>query len=283
MNTNNFSKKTILITGATSGIGLATAKLLAHPEHRLVLMCRNLEKGQHIKKQILTTQKEACIELMICDLSSQKSIRQMATQFYQNFEQLDVLINNAGVYQTSRFLTEDGFEMTFAVNHLAPFLLTHLLLPALNQSPKGRIITVSSGLHKAGKIWFDDLQLEKSFSGMRAYSQSKLANILFTRTLARQTSARLLAVNCLHPGVIATALVRGWPAWLGKIYNFFLDSPEKGAETSVYLALSQEPEALSSGNYFVKKKITNPSDKALDDVTAQKLWEKSLELTKMVL
>lgn len=275
----NNLRRTFLITGANAGIGLATAQLLAHPDHHLILLVRNLEKAEKTIKALTTLHPSASCEVLMCDLSSQESIHQAAAAFYQNHSSLDVLINNAGVYHNRRTLTKEGFEETFAVNHLAPFLLTHLLLPALQKGTNARIITVSSELHKRGKIHLDDLQLEKNYSGSRAYNQSKLANILFTRTLAKKDATQSISVNCLHPGVIATNLMREFPELLQKILRLFFSTPEQGAQTSVYLATSTDKDACSSGNYFIKKKIACTSKEALDEKMGEILWEKSMELT----
>ena len=247
--------KVCMITGANSGIGKTTAKGLARLGATVVLVCRNKEKGNKALEEIKSETGNDKIDLLIADLSSQKSIRDLASNFKTKYAKLDVLINNAGVYRNKRTLTEDGIETTFAVNHLAPFLLSNLLLDELKASPSSRIIIVASGLERQGKINFDDLQCENGYSGFGAYNQSKLANVLFTYELARRLEGTGITVNCLQPGFVRTNLIRE-----RRLVTFLLKplqiTPEKGAETSIYLASSAEVEGVSGKSAIIDSAIS---------------------------
>src|SRR5574341_42531 len=217
----------------------------------------------------------------MADLSSQAEVRKMAAEFSSRYDRLDVLLNNAGVFLAGRKVTVDDIEYTFAVNHLAPFLLTNLLLDKLKASAPTRIITTSSVAHKNGHIDFDDIQFEKRrYSGISAYSQSKLANVLFTRELARRLTGRRVTANCFHPGAVKTNLVRGSSiyglVWMAA--SAFFIGPEKGADTAIHLASSDEVAGVT-GEYFVKRRQERPSDASYDEQAAKKLWELSEELT----
>jgi NAD(P)-dependent dehydrogenase (short-subunit alcohol dehydrogenase family) len=270
--------KICLVTGANAGIGKVAARRLAEMGATVVMVCRNREKGEAARKEIQAKSGNANVELMIADLSSQAEIRRLADEFKAKHNRLDVLLNNAGVYLPKRSLTVDGLETTFAVNHLAYFLLTHLLLPVLKASAPARIVNVSSEAHKYGKVEFDNLQGEREYKGIPAYSNSKLENVLFTRELARRLADTGVTANSLHPGAVATGIFRNTPKpieWLIKLLTL---SPEKGAETSVYLATSREVEGIT-GKYFEKKLETYPSRPAQDDELARRLWEVSEQLT----
>jgi retinol dehydrogenase-14 len=220
---------------------------------------------------------------MLADLSSQEEIRRLADEFKQAHSRLDVLINNAGVFRSKRITTAEGIEMTFAVNHLAYFLLTYLLLDVLKASAPSRIVNVASGDHSNGTIDFEDLQGEKGYKGAKAYSQSKLATVLFTYELARRLEGTGISANCLHPGVVGTDLGSGVSGVFGLMVRALkplMKSPEQGAETSIYLASSLEVEGLS-GKYFVKKVEARSSDVSYDERLARRLWEVSAELTKL--
>jgi NAD(P)-dependent dehydrogenase (short-subunit alcohol dehydrogenase family) len=220
---------------------------------------------------------------MLADLSSQEQIRRLADDFKAAYPRLDVLINNAGVFRSERITTADGIEMTFAVNHLAYFLLTNLLLDVLKASAPSRIVNVSSGAQSNGTIDFDDLQGEKGYKGTKAYSQSKLANVLFTYELARRLEGTGVTANCLHPGAVRTNFGSGSSGVFGfmvRALRPFIISPEKGAETSIYLASSPEVEGVS-GRYFVKKAEARSSDVSYDERLARRLWKVSAELTNL--
>src|SRR5918997_4381151 len=251
-----------LITGATSGIGKATAMGLANMGASVVMVGRDRGRGEAAMAEIKERSGNASVDLILADLSSQKEVRRLADEFKEAHPRLDVLINNAGVFRSERITTADGIEETFAVNHLAYFLLTNLLLGTLGAGAPSRIVNVASADHSNATIDFDDLQGEKGYTGAKAYSQSKLANVLFTHELARRLRGTGVTANCLHPGVVGTNLGSGVSGAFGFVVRALrplMKSPEKGAETSVYLASSPEVEG-SSGGYFVNKTETRSSD-----------------------
>jgi NAD(P)-dependent dehydrogenase (short-subunit alcohol dehydrogenase family) len=275
--------KVCLITGATSGIGKATAMGLANMGASVVMVGRDQGRGEAALAEIKEKSANASVELMLADLSSQQEIHRLADEFKAAYPQLDVLMNNAGVIRSKRITTADGIEMTFAVNHLASFLLTNLLLDVLKASAPSRIVNVSSGEQRNGTIDFDDLQGEKGYKGAKAYSQSKLATVLFTYELARRLEGTGITANCLHPGVVGTNLGSGVSGVFGVMVRALtplMKSPEKGAETSIYLASSPEVEGLS-GRYFVKKAEARSSGVSYDEKIARRLWEVSAELTNL--
>jgi NAD(P)-dependent dehydrogenase (short-subunit alcohol dehydrogenase family) len=274
----DLSGKTCLITGANAGIGKVTAQKLAEMGATVVMVCRNRQKGEAALKQIKAKSGNASVELMIADLSSQAEIRRLADEFKAKHQRLEVLLNNAGVYLPKRALTVEGLEMTFAVNHLAYFLLTNLLLEVLQKSAPSRIVSVSSEAHKYGKVEFDNLQGEREYKGIPAYSNSKLENVLFTHELARRLAGTGVTANSLHPGAVATSIFRNTPKPIEWLIKLLTMSPEKGAETSVYLATSGEVEGIS-GKYFEKKQEKYPSRTAQDEELARKLWQVSEQLT----
>lgn len=271
-----------LVTGSTSGIGKEIAAGLAGMGATVVLAGRSREKCEAAVQEIAARGVPASqLSYFVADLSSQESVRQLAKEFIDDYDRLHVLVNNAGVFVQKRELTADGIERTFAVNHLAPFLLTNLLLDRLKAGAPSRIVTTSSIAHRGAKMDFDDLQMSKSYGGIRAYGQSKLANILFTRELARRLQGTGVTANCFHPGAVRTNLVRG--SGYGLVWgaaSVFFTSPEKGADTAVYLASSGEVEGVS-GEYFVKRKQARASDPAYDSDAAEMLWEASEKLTRL--
>jgi len=274
-------EKVCLITGATSGIGKATAIGLANMGAKVVMVGRDRGRGEAAMAEIKEKSTNASVDLMLADLSSQGEIRRLADEFKKAFPRLDVLINNAGVIRSERITTTDGLETTFAVNHLAYSLLTNLLLDVLKASAPSRIVNVASGEQRNGTIDFDDLQAEKGYKGAKAYSQSKLATVLFTYELARRLEGSGVSANCLHPGVVGTNLgsgVSGVFGYMVRAMTPLMKSPEKGAETSVYLASSKEVESVS-GRYFVKKAEARSSDASYDERLARRLWEVSADLT----
>jgi NAD(P)-dependent dehydrogenase (short-subunit alcohol dehydrogenase family) len=276
-------EKVCLITGATSGIGKATAMGLANMGASVVMVGRDRGRGQAALAEIKEGSANASVDLMLADLSSQQEIHRLADDFKEAYPRLDVLINNAGVIRSKRVTTADGIEMTFAVNHLASFLLTNLLLDLLKASAPSRIVNVASGEQRNGIIDFNDLQGEKGYKTAKAYSQSKLATVLFTYELARRLEGTGVAVNCLHPGVVGTNLGSGVSGVFGftvRALTPLMKSSEKGAETSIYLASSPEVEGLS-GKYFVKKAEARSSDVSHDQRLARRLWEVSAELTNV--
>jgi NAD(P)-dependent dehydrogenase (short-subunit alcohol dehydrogenase family) len=277
--------KVILLTGATSGIGKSAAMGLAEKGATIVLVSRNKAKGLATQSEIIKTTGNEKIDLMISDLASLNQVRILADYFKSKYERLHVLINNAGAIFGYRSKTVDGFERTFAVNHLAPFLLTNLLLDLLKSSQPARVITVASEAHEKQRLDFDDLQNEENYWEYRAYGQSKLANILFAYELARRTNGTGVTSNVLHPGVVATNFGRsgskGLRALLSVARMFFL-SPEKGAETTIYLASSPEVEGIT-GKYFVKNRSVHSSRVSYDPATARRLWKESERLTGLAL
>jgi len=270
--------KVCLVTGANTGIGKVTARSLAESGATVVMVCRDKQKGEAARDEIKQKSGNQQVELMLADLSSQAQIRKLADEFKARYNRLDVLVNNAGVYLPKRTLTEDGLETTFAVNHLAYFLLTNLLLDLLKQSAPSRIVNVSSAAHHYGKVEFDNLQGEREYKGFAAYSNSKLENVLFTRELARRLADTGVTANALHPGAVATNIFRRLPTPIEWLIKAFTLSPEKGAETSIYLATSPEIEGIS-GKYFDKKREARISAIAQDDELARRLWDESVKLT----
>src|SRR5437763_2948291 len=248
--------KICMVTGANSGIGKATALALAQMGATVVMVCRDRARGEEAQREITTQSRNSAVDLLLADLSSQQSIRQLVETFQHHYTHLHVLINNAGAtFPGRRRETVDGLEMTFAVNYLAPFLLTNLLLDVLKASAPARIVNVSSASHKSGYIQMDDLQGEKHNRSMRAYPQSKLAIVLFTYELARRLQGTGVTANCLDPGFVATNIGQTGASLpvrlLIKLIGSFGTSPEKGAKTSIYLASSPEVEGIT-GKYFVK-------------------------------
>ena len=273
--------KICLITGANSGIGKITARELATQGAHIIMLCRNQEKAEQAREEILSVCDHDKVDIVLADLASVEQIKQAADRIKNEFPKIDVLINNAGLLMGDRReLTHDGFEMSFGVNHLAPFLLTHLLLNQVLASGRGNIINVSSEAHRFAKLTFKDLQYEKHYSGMKAYCRSKLCNILFTRELSQRLEGTCTVTNALHPGGVASNFgqsASGVGGMLMRLARPFLVSEEKGAETSVYLATSGEGYTVN-GKYFKNKKISEPTKEARSDYKAKRLWEASEEL-----
>ena len=270
-----------LITGATSGIGKETARALVEKGYRVIVVGRNQAKLKRTVSELREIRRDTSVDSFLCDLSSQESIRQLSKEIHAKFDHIDVLINNAGLIVAPRKTTVDGFEYTFALNHLGYFLLTGLLLDLLKAGKSARIINVSSQAHQGGHIHFDDLMLEKSYSAMKAYSQSKLANVLFTYELARRLEGTWIAVNCLHPGAVRSNFGMELPGFMKVIMLIarpFLISSRKGAITPIYLASSPEVEGVT-GKYFIKKQVANSSRESNDEQVARRLWEVSEQLT----
>jgi len=274
--------RTVLVTGGTDGIGLATARALASSGAAVTVVGRDADKTGQVVEALRRDSGNDRVEGMVADLSSQAEVRLLATDFAAAHDRLDVLVNNVGGFWATRHVTADGLEHTFALNHLAPFLLTHLLRPLLEASAPSRVATVSSGAQSIGHIDLDDLQGERAYRGQRAYSQSKLANLLFTYELARRLEGTGVTANALHPGVVRTRFGQDDPSFpyraLLPLVRPFLLSPERGADTSVYLASSPEVEGVS-GKYFVRKKARPSSRASYDTQVARRLWEVSAELT----
>jgi len=275
------ANKIVLITGATSGIGKETARALVEKGYRVIVVGRNQAKLEQTVSELKGISQDASVNSFLCDLSSQESIRQLSNEIHAKFDHIDVLINNAGLIIAPRKTTVDGLEYTFALNHLGYFLLTGLLLDLIKASKSGRIINVSSQAHQGGHIHFDDLMLEKSYGVMKAYSQSKLANVLFTYELARKLKGTGITVNGLHPGAVRSNFGMELPGVMKVIMLIarpFLISSRKGAITPIYLASSPEVEGVT-GKYFIKKQVVNSSRESNDEQVARRLWEVSEQLT----
>jgi retinol dehydrogenase-14 len=272
--------KTVLITGGTSGIGRATAFGLAAKGARVAITGRDRERAEHAALEIRAAG-GSHVDVFVADLSSQTEVRRLAGEVLQTYPCIDVLINNVGGYWNTRHVTADGLEHTFALNHLAPFLLTDLLLDRLTQSGRARVVTVSSGAQNSGRIDFDDLQGERSYSGARAYSQSKLANVLFTYELARRLQATSVTANALHPGVVRTSFGAEDPGGVQRVFTPFMrpfmKGPAKGAATSIHVASSPDLEHVT-GRYFVNSKPKRSSKRSYDGAVATRLWQVSADL-----
>ncbi|MBL4754798.1 MAG: SDR family oxidoreductase [Flavobacteriales bacterium] len=275
--------KVCLVTGSTAGIGKATATGLAKLGATVLTTGRKGSTLKTDRDEIVTVTGNEAVHAFECDLSSMSDVQNLASSVKEQFPTIDVLINNAGSFQTKRVLTQDGFEMQFAVNHLAHFLLTNLLLPEIKAAPQGRIIHVSSGFHYRGKIHFNDLSL-KRYDGLVAYTQSKLANVLFSAELARRLKGTKVTSNSLHPGRIGTNMgdkhAHGFYGWIWNVIKPFLNTPEKGALTSLYLASSPDI-ATVSGKYFAYCELKEPSSASKNEEIAKKLWKISEEMTDL--
>ena len=273
----NMNRLTIVVTGATDGIGRSTARALARHGADVVVHGRSAAKVEAVVAELRDLTGRAPPAPLIADLASLEDIRAAGRAFVSRGRPLDVLVNNAGVFMTQRQLSPDGHELSFAVNHLAPFLLTHLLMEALVAAPRGRVVHVSSMAHARGRIDFDDLDFVRGFSGLRAYATTKLMNVLFSNELARRlrASARSAQVtsNALHPGVVTTKLLREGFGMNGH------DSLDEGAATSVHLAVSPDVDGVT-GAYFARNSPTRPAS-VVNDVDALRLYELSTTLTSV--
>ena len=275
--------KVCLVTGATSGIGLVTARRLAGQGARVVLVGRNPAKCEAAVAQIRRETGNQETESLLADLSSQQQIRELAQKFRERHARLDVLVNNAGGIWSRRELTVDGIEMTFAVNHLAYFLLTNLLQDTLKVSGTARIVNVASRAHRNATLDFDDLLGERSYGGWKQYCRSKLMNLLFTYELARRLDGTGITANALHPGWVATGFAgnNGWPGRLLYLAaRLFAIGPEEGARTVVYLASSPEVGGVS-GRYYVRECAVSSSPASCDEAAQQRLWLLSQEMTRL--
>jgi retinol dehydrogenase 14 len=273
--------KVVLITGATGGIGKATAIGLAMMGAQVGITGRDLSRAEQAADDTRVVSGNSNVDAFAADMSSQTEVRRLAEDVRDAYPRLDVLVNNVGGFWAHRHTTADGLEHTFALNHLGPFLLTNLLLDRLKASAPGRVITVSSGAQAAGRIDFDDLQGSRSYSGQRAYSQSKLANIVFTNELARRLQGMGVTANSLHPGLVRTSFGSEDQARffliIGPLVRPFLKTPAQGAQTSIHLASSPDVEGIS-GRFFVDGKPRSANKAADDgDVTAR-LWQVSADL-----
>jgi NAD(P)-dependent dehydrogenase (short-subunit alcohol dehydrogenase family) len=272
---------TVLVTGGTGGIGLATAAGLARLGARVGIVGRSAARGAAAADDVRRKVPSATLDVFTTDLSAQAEVRRLAAEVRATYRSLDVLVNNVGGYWAHRHVTTDGLEHTFALNHLAPFLLTHELLGLLIASAPARVVTVSSGAQAMGRIDLDDLQGERAYSGQRAYNQSKLANVLFTYELARRLEGTGVTATVLHPGVTRTAFgqedsVR-WMRLVLPMLRPFMKTSEHGAATSIHLASSPEVAGVS-GAYFANRRAKRSSKASYDRDLARRLWEVSAEL-----
>lgn len=283
MLTADMSGKTVLITGANSGLGFVTARQLAWRNARVILACRREEAAREAKEAILASSPNAQVNTLVLDLASLSSVRTAAASIMARWPAIDVLVNNAGIAQVGRKESVDGFELTLATNHLGPFLFTRLLEPALSAT-EGRIINVASDAHRYGRLHFEDLQLTRRYQVLRAYAQSKLANILFTRQLAEHLESAGVGVYAAHPGNVNTNI---WPGerWYQRLFRGlirpFMLSADEGAETLIWLATSPDLEG-ENGLYYKKCRRHRPSAAACDRQSAQRLWQVSEALTGLV-
>jgi NAD(P)-dependent dehydrogenase (short-subunit alcohol dehydrogenase family) len=279
---NNMQGKVVLVTGATAGIGEATARELARLGATVVGAGRNAEKCARVAESIRAASDNASVEFLVADLSVQAEVHKLAAEFKRKYARLDVLINNAGAYFMRRRESADGIELTWALNHLAYFLLATSLLDVLKASAPARIVNVSSEAHRGSKLNFDDLENRRGYNGFPAYGQSKLANVLFTYELARRLAGTGVTANALHPGFVATqfghnngAVVR---ALMRLVQRFGGLSPEQGAQTSLHLAASPEVEGVT-GQYFDNRRAVPSSPASYDEAGARRLWEISERMT----
>lgn len=277
----NMDGKLCLVTGASSGIGRITAQELAKMGAEVVMVGRNEEKTKSAAAEIQASTGNKP-DYLLADLSSQGEIRDLAREFRSRHNRLDVLVNNAGAVYTEYGETEDGIERTFAVNHLNYFLLTNLLLGLLKDSAPARIVNVASGAHQGAELDFEDLDTKQNYGIMKAYGRSKLANIMFTYELVRRLEGTGVTANALHPGAVSTSLGSNNEVWYARpvlaLFHLFAITPEKGAETSIYLASSPEVEDVT-GQYFAKKRPISSSDASYSGAAAKRLWRVSEGLT----
>jgi retinol dehydrogenase-14 len=279
--TTPMAGKTVVVTGGTGGIGRATAIGLATLGARVAITGRNLGRVEAAAAEIRSATGNPAVDAFAADLSSQAEVRRLAGEVLAAYPRLDVLVNNVGGFWATRHPTADGLEHTFALNHLAAFLLTNLLLDRLKASAPARVVTVSSGAQSMGAIDFEDLQGERTYSGQTAYNQSKLANVMFTYELARRLEGTRVTATVLHPGVVSTGFGAEDPSGIFKFLvpfmRPFMKSPEQGAATSIYLASSPQVEG-ATGTYFAKGKPQTSSKVSYDAKAASRLWQVSADL-----
>jgi NAD(P)-dependent dehydrogenase (short-subunit alcohol dehydrogenase family) len=279
MSEHSMTGKTVLITGGTGGIGKATAIGLTALGAHVGIVGRDRQRAESAAADIRAqAASPGAVDVFVADLSAQDAVRRLAGEVLDAYPRLDVLINNVGGYWATRHVTADGLERTFAINHLAPFLLTNLLFDRLKDGAPSRVVTVSSNAQAAGRIDFDDLQGERGYSGARAYNQSKLANVMFTYELARRLTGSGVTANALHPGVVRTGFGAEDPTTMMKVFLPlalpFLKTPAKGAATSIHLAGAPELQAVS-GQYFSGSRPKRSADRSYDEAAAARLWEVS--------
>jgi NAD(P)-dependent dehydrogenase (short-subunit alcohol dehydrogenase family) len=278
----SLAQRLAVVTGASSGIGLHTAIGLARTGMRVVMAGRDRSRIKAARRLVGERSGSDRIDIALADFSRLGDVRRLADEILAEYGRLDVLVNNAGLCSPHYRFSADGFELTFAVNHLAPFLLTNLLLDRLKASAPARIVTVASEAHRRNRIDVGDLTRPRDWTMMRAYGRSKLCNILFTRALASRLDPNEVVATCLHPGVVATGIgQRGGLTELGwRVLKPFMISPEKGAETPVFLATAPDGKFFHGG-YAIRKVLTQPDPAALDGGLARRLWEESARLVRL--
>jgi NAD(P)-dependent dehydrogenase (short-subunit alcohol dehydrogenase family) len=273
-------KKIAIVTGGNSGMGKATVAALADKGFTVIMLCRNEQRGEEALHELMDNHEERDIVLMLCDLGSMEDIKRFTDEFKVLYSNVDILVNNAGVISLDRRVTKDGLEEQFGVNHIGHFLLTLRLIECMNQG--SRIVVVASGAHKVGNIYFDDYNLNNSFNVVKAYGQSKLANILFARELADRVKDKGITVNCCHPGAVATSMgvdrKTGFGTSITGLLKPFFLTPEEGAKTAIFLATSPKVSNVT-GKYFYKCQMAKTSKAAKSRRLAKKLFELSEEIT----
>jgi len=267
------SDRVAVVTGANRGIGRAIAEGVARAGFRTVLVCRRREDGERAREEIASRTGHQALEVLTADLASLAEVRRLGDEIGARFPAVHVLVNNAAVARKQRMESVDGIELTLAVNHLAPFELTRRLLPALERGAPSRVVTVSSGAQRGRELVLDDLQnVRRRYSGVRVYGETKLMNVLFTRELARRTAGTGITATCCHPGVIATKLVLDYlPAVLRPLVGAMAGTPEKGADTPIWLATSPEVEG-ASGGYYIRRRLAKTNRLADDAELARRFW-----------
>ena len=272
--------KTAIVTGANSGMGLATVEALSDKGATVIMLCRSEERGKAAIARLMEN-RERSLDLILCDLGDYESIRNFVMRVKEKYTQVDILVNNAGFISLDRQETKEGVERQFGINHLGHFLLTTQLIDMMR--PGSRIVVVASGAHKVGKIHFDDINLKKHFNVITAYSQSKLANVLFTREMARRLKKRRISVNCCHPGAVATNIGIDRETGFGKtitgLLKPFFQTPAEGAGTAIYLATSDEVSNITGG-YFYRCRIAKSSKRSRSRILAKRLYDLSEEMVR---
>ncbi len=281
---SNMNGKICLVTGATAGIGKITATALATQGAEVIITGRNQQKAEQTVRQIKSDTGSETVHYLLADFSDLQQVRELARLFNERYSQLDVLVNNAGAFFNTRRESSYGVEMTFLVNHLAPFLLTNLLLKSIQAGPSARIVNVSSDAHQYATMDFDDLSFKKGYFGMKAYARSKLANILFTYELAQHMENSRVTVNALHPGQVATDIWKTNFSFVGPalkwIMGFFALTPEQGADNTIFLASSLLVTGIT-GKYFIKRESVQSAPISYDKKIAKRLWDLSESLTSI--
>jgi NAD(P)-dependent dehydrogenase (short-subunit alcohol dehydrogenase family) len=273
------NQKIALITGCNTGIGKITAIELAKEGYEIAMLVRDSEKSRAAREEIKAASGSDRVQLFYVDLASLASIRQAAEQVKQQFSKIDLLINNAGILKKKKVPSTDGFELSIAVNYLAPFYLTQLLLPLVKKAESARIINLSSEMYKRGKVLIDQQFESEPFDGIQAYADAKLLLVYFTKSLAKRLADHSITINALHPGVVNTDVFREYPKWLSGLVGLFITSPQKGAQPTLYLATSEEVKDIT-GAYFNKQQRAETIPKANDEELGEKIWAKTEAIIK---